>query len=35
MKKVMEDARMKPSGEAIPLDGSRMIFGGFRVILDQ
>jgi uncharacterized protein YbaA (DUF1428 family) len=35
MKEVMEDARMKPSGEAIPLDGSRMIFGGFRAIVDQ
>jgi uncharacterized protein YbaA (DUF1428 family) len=35
MKKVMEDARMKQSGEAIPLDGSRMILGGFRAIVDQ
>ena len=35
MKKVREDARMQPSGEAIPLDGSRMFFGGFRAIVDQ
>jgi uncharacterized protein YbaA (DUF1428 family) len=35
MKKVMEDARMKPSGKAKPLDGSRMILGGFRAIVDQ
>ncbi|MDP9064574.1 MAG: DUF1428 domain-containing protein [Pseudomonadota bacterium] len=35
MKKIMEDPRMQPSGEPIPLDGSRMIFGGFRAIVDQ
>ena len=35
MKKVADDARMQPSGETIPLDGGRMIFGGFRAIVDQ
>lgn len=35
MKKVMEDVRMQRSGEAMPLDGARMIFGGFRAIVDQ
>jgi uncharacterized protein YbaA (DUF1428 family) len=32
-KKMMDDPRMKPSGET-PFDGKRMIFGGFRPILD-
>ncbi|MDQ2778794.1 MAG: DUF1428 domain-containing protein [Pseudomonadota bacterium] len=31
MKKVMDDERMK--GMEMPFDGKRMIFGGFRVIL--
>ena len=35
MKKVTEGARMQPSGETMPLDGARMIFGGFRAIVDQ
>lgn len=35
MKKVMDDPRMQPSGEPIPLDGPRMIFGGFRAIVDR
>ncbi|HWU03049.1 MAG TPA: DUF1428 domain-containing protein [Novosphingobium sp.] len=35
MKKVVEDPRMQPSGEPMPLDGRRMIFGGFRAIVDQ
>ncbi|TPG12162.1 DUF1428 domain-containing protein [Sphingomonas oligophenolica] len=34
MKKVMEDLRMQP-GDPMPLDGKRMIFGGFQAILDQ
>jgi uncharacterized protein YbaA (DUF1428 family) len=33
MKKVMEDARMKPWEGKIPFDGKRMIFGGFEVIV--
>ncbi len=35
LKKAMEDARMQPSGEAIPLDGPRTVFGGFRAIVDR
>jgi uncharacterized protein YbaA (DUF1428 family) len=35
MRDVMEDPRMQPNGEPMPLDGSRMIFGGFRAIVDQ
>ena len=31
--KIMEDPRMKPSGDA-PFDGKRMIFGGFQPIVD-
>jgi len=32
MKRMMEDPRMK--GMSMPFDGQRMIFGGFRPILD-
>ena len=32
-KKIMEDERMQPSGDA-PFDGKRMFWGGFDVILD-
>ena len=35
MRDVMEDPRMRSNGEPLPLDGSRMIFGGFRAIVDQ
>ena len=35
MRGVTEDPRMQPSGEPMLLDGSRMIFGGFRAIVDQ
>ena len=34
MQKVREDPRMQPTGEEMPLDGKRMIFGGFQVVLD-
>ena len=36
MKKVMEDPRMQPEamGE-MPFDGPRMVFGGFRVLVDE
>lgn len=34
MKKVMEDPRMQPGDEPMPFDGPRMIYGGFRIILD-
>ncbi|WP_244624739.1 DUF1428 domain-containing protein [Sphingomonas sp. So64.6b] len=36
MAKVMEDARMKPDGNAeMPFDGKRMVYGGFAPILDR
>ena len=36
MKKVMEDPRMQPDAmPAMPFDGPRMIFGGFRVLVDE
>ena len=34
MKQVGEDPRMQPDGEPMPLDGKRMILGGFAVIAD-
>ncbi|MNR66512.1 hypothetical protein D3C85_1900330 [compost metagenome] len=34
MKKVMEDPRMKCDPGSMPFDGQRMIFGGFRVIVE-
>jgi uncharacterized protein YbaA (DUF1428 family) len=34
MAKVREDPRMVPTGADMPIDGARMIFGGFRVVLD-
>jgi uncharacterized protein YbaA (DUF1428 family) len=35
MDEVREDPRMRPDGGPMPLDGPRMIFGGFRAIVDQ
>lgn len=32
--KIMEDPRMKTSMETAPFDGARMIFGGFRAVLN-
>ena len=29
MKKMMDDPRMDPSNAPMPLDGKRMIYGGF------
>ena len=34
MKKIMEDPRMDPKENPMPLDGARMIYGGFHPILD-
>jgi uncharacterized protein YbaA (DUF1428 family) len=34
-KRMREDPRMKEMGDNMPFDGKRMIFGGFRPILDQ
>lgn len=34
MKKVMEDPRMQPGAMDMPFDGKRLIFGGFRAVVD-
>jgi len=34
MKKVMEDPRMKADMENMPFDGKRMIYGGFKTIVE-
>jgi uncharacterized protein YbaA (DUF1428 family) len=34
MKKVMEDPRLHPDRNPMPFDGKRMIFGGFRPIVE-
>ena len=34
MKKVMADPRMRPDPSTMPFDGKRMIYGGFKVIVD-
>ena len=34
MKKVMEDPRVDPRTNPMPFDGSRLIFGGFEMILN-
>jgi uncharacterized protein YbaA (DUF1428 family) len=33
--KMMSDPRMEQMGDTMPMDGQRMIFGGFEVILDE
>jgi uncharacterized protein YbaA (DUF1428 family) len=35
MKKAMEDPRMQPKDGKMPFDGQRMVYGGFRPILDR
>jgi uncharacterized protein YbaA (DUF1428 family) len=35
MKKVMADPRLKGDMESMPFDGKRMIFGGFKVLVDM
>lgn len=35
MKKVMEDERMKGEMDKMPFDGKRMIFGGFKTIVES
>jgi uncharacterized protein YbaA (DUF1428 family) len=35
MKKVMADPRMKMEPEKMPFDGQRMIFGGFKTIVEM
>jgi uncharacterized protein YbaA (DUF1428 family) len=34
MKKVMADPRLQPAVNPMPFDGKRMIYGGFKVIVD-
>lgn len=34
MKKMMEDPRMDPKANPMPFDGARMIYGGFRPVVD-
>lgn len=34
MKKMMEDPRLDPKVNPMPLDGTRMIFGGFSPVVD-
>lgn len=34
MKKSMADPRMQPGTDPMPFDGTRMIYGGFEVIVD-
>ncbi|WP_041522219.1 DUF1428 domain-containing protein [Gilvimarinus agarilyticus] len=35
MQKVMEDERMSAENNPMPLDGKRLIYGGFQVIFNQ
>lgn len=35
MAKVRTDPRMRPNDGPMPIDGARMIFGGFQVVLDH
>ena len=35
MKKVMADPRVQPATNPLPFDGSRLIYGGFEVIVDH
>lgn len=35
MAKVMADSRMPPGATPMPFDGKRLIFGGFRTLVDQ
>ena len=34
-KKVMEDPRMQPEANPMPLDGKRLIYGGFQIIMEK
>jgi len=35
MEKVMQDPRLNPDANPMPFDGKRMIFGGFRMLVDE
>ncbi len=35
MQKVMEDSRLHSDSNPMPFDGKRMIYGGFRMLLDE
>lgn len=35
MEKVMQDSRMNNGSNPMPFDGSRLIFGGFQMVVDE
>jgi uncharacterized protein YbaA (DUF1428 family) len=35
MEKVMKDSRMNNESNPMPFDGSRLIFGGFQMVVDE
>ena len=35
MEKVMNDPRLQSDSSPMPFDGTRMIYGGFRIVLDE
>ena len=35
MQKVMEDPRMQPDQNPMPMDGKRLIYGGFDMIMER
>jgi uncharacterized protein YbaA (DUF1428 family) len=35
MEKVMADPRLQPEANPMPFDGSRMIYGGFEMLVDE
>jgi len=35
MEKVMKDSRMNNESNPMPFDGSRLIFGGFQIVVDE
>ena len=35
MAKVMDDPRMRQNDTPVPFDGPRMIYGGFRILMDE
>jgi uncharacterized protein YbaA (DUF1428 family) len=35
MEKVMQDSRMSNESNPMPFDGSRLIFGGFQMVVDE
>ena len=35
MKKAMQDSRMQPDMATLPFDGKRLVFGGFKAMVDK